>query len=163
MLGDVLFAISCDAIVGVNRRLASDGLDSGIQFLLNQSDIFALNEAAMRGLVEQLAGGPEVFTDLIDLADQIGNKPQIGVLITGEVMDRDVACLPMPIESTVTLFEPRRIPRAIEVQQVASSALQVQSFRCSICRDKDTNLGIQVVKTLLDLFSLRVVLPAVQG
>ena len=66
----VLLVVRRNTIVGRHRRFAAHGFNAKVQLFLDRFDIVTFDQAAMRGFVEQFTGRSQVFTYLVDLADQ---------------------------------------------------------------------------------------------
>src|SRR5262245_53803925 len=97
--------------VGFERRPASSFGDTAVEVILHVGRTLAIDEPAMRRVVEQLVGRAEVFADVIRLSEHMSEKSQVLILVADEVVNGDVSRLAVAVESSVSLFESRRIPR----------------------------------------------------
>jgi len=144
-------------VVGFHGNGPAQGRDLPVEVALDRLGVVAVDETAVGGLVEQFADGAEVFANLVDLVDQMGHELQIGVVVAGEVIDLDVAGLAITIDSPIALFQPRRIPRAVEMQHVAGRRLQVEPLGRNVGGDQHAHLRVGVVDLFQDLPALHVI------
>src|SRR4051794_26298811 len=96
-------------------------------------------KAAFKGGIEDLPHRAEVFPDFVYLLDNLADELQIGIILTGEVEDDNVAGLTVPIQTAVSLFEARRIPGDVEVEDESRGFLQVQSLGGHIGGNQDAD------------------------
>jgi hypothetical protein len=137
---------------------SSDGLaDSTIEIGLDIAGIFAGDESAVGGFVEDVVGGPEVFADFIGLANDVREEGEVLVLIGDEVEDGDIAWLAVSVNSTIALFDAGGVPWAIEVEQIAGGALQVESFCGGVGGDEDSHGAGRVIEGAFHVTAFHVV------
>ena len=151
------FAAGIHRGVGVDFDLTANLGDPQIELRAHGLNAFAVHQAAMDRLVKDLVRRAEVFADLVGLADDVREEGQVLVLVGDEVEDGDVAGLAMPVETTVALLDARRVPGAVEVQQVAGGALQVEALGCSVGGDEHAHRVERVVEAVLHVAALDVV------
>ena len=119
-------------------------------------------EALGEGGVEKLADRPEVLAHLVDLLDDASHESEVGLVLAGEVEDRDVARLAMAVEPAITLFEASGVPRDIEVQEIPGGLLQVEALGGRIGSEEHAYRVIGVVEGALDLVAFGGVHTAVE-
>src|SRR5690606_33860760 len=148
-----------DGLIRIDARPTAGLLDPQIQIAGDAPLILSLDEAPVRGIIEQLVGRPEVFADVVGLSEDVREESHVLVPIADEVEDRHVARLAVPVEPAVALLEAGRIPRDVEVEEVACRALQVESLSGGVGGEEDTHGVAGIVEGLLDTVALRIVHP----
>ena len=115
---------------GARRRIdLEDGASPDcIEIGRDRAHVLASDQAAVHGTVEDLVDGTEVFPDLVRLADHMAEKAQVRIGIADEVVHRHVAGLAVAVEPAVALLKARRVPGAVEVQQVAGGTVQIEAL-----------------------------------
>ena len=119
--------------------------------------VLAPNQAAVHGAVENLVERTEIFAYLVRLAYHVIEKVQIGIGRAREVMHRHVAGLSVAVDAAVALLQPRRIPGAVVVQQVAGGAVQVQPFARRVRGDEHPHRRRRIVERGLDMLPVALV------
>ena len=84
-------------------------------------------------------------------------KAQIRIGIADKVVHSHVSRLAVAVEPAVALLQPRRVPRAVVVQQVAGGAVQIEALGGGVGGDEDTHLRGRVVERRLDVLATRLV------
>ena len=117
-LGEVLGVFFAVGLVGVARN---DGAALGLfDVVLKVFDkrvrVLLILKAAFEGRVEHLSHRAEVLANLVDLLNNLPYKLQVRVIFAREMEDGDVAGLPVPVQATVALFQPRWVPGDIEME-----------------------------------------------
>ena len=132
-------------------------LEARIQGRLHRGGVFAVNQAAVDGVAENLVQGAQVFADLVRLAHDVVQKAQVWLRIADEVMHGHVAPLAVAVDAAVALFKAGGIPRAVVVQQVAGGAVQVQALGGRIRGDQQAHVRCRIVEGGLHFLAGRLV------
>ena len=125
-------AIRGERGIGFERYSSSHRIETCVQIRLHGCAVFPANQPAVRGAIEYLVDRTEILPNLVRLANDVVQKAQVSVRVTGKVVHRHVPCLPVTVEAAVALLQPGRIPGAVVVHQEACRAVQVQALRGGI-------------------------------
>ena len=111
----VFFAVGLVGVAG-NDGAALGLLDVVVKVFDKRVRVLLILKSAFEGRVEHLAHRAEVLANLVDLLNDLPYELQVGVIFAREMEDGDVAGLPVPVQATVALFQPRWVPGDIEVE-----------------------------------------------
>ena len=83
----------------------------------------------------------------LDLTLELLKRGQVTALdFSPKMLDVGRQRLPVPIDATVALLESRRVPGAVEVQQVAGGALQVQALGRRVSGHENAHRVLRIVE-----------------
>ena len=90
-------------------------------------------------LTDDLSGRAKLLADALGLADERLQDDVLGALLVDEVAAPDLRRrLQLAVDAAVALFEPRRIPGQIDVDEVVAAHLEVDAFARGVGADQDT-------------------------
>ena len=120
-------------------------------------DAFPL-EPFRQPLADHLSGGAELLTDALGLAHERPQDDVFGTLLVIEVAAPHLRRgLKLAIDAAVALFEPRRVPGQIDVDQIVAAHLEVDAFARGVGADEDAQrirgrVGVEATLQLLAAF-----------
>jgi hypothetical protein len=89
---------------------------------------------------EHFAGRAELASDHLSLADEGVEHAILLALVVEEVAaGHDLRRLKLSVDAAVALFEARRVPRQIDVDEIVAAGLGVQSLARRVAADEDAN------------------------
>ena len=131
-----------------------------VEVVLDQTLILSPDQPAPHRPVEDLVGGTQVLAERVGFPDHVGEEADVAVLAAVEVfagvevVHGHVAGLSVAVESAVPLFQPRRVPRTVVVEQVASGPVEVEPLGSGVGGDQDAHFGVGIVERGLDAVPL---------
>ena len=143
--------------VGCEVGAAAAGRGAPIEIRPHGRRVLAPNQAAVHGAVEDLVERAEILAYLVRLANHVIEKVQVGIGGADEVMHGHVAGLAVAVDAAVALLQPRRIPGAVVVEQVAGGAVQVEPLRRGVRRDEHAHRRCRIVERGLDVLPVGLV------
>ena len=111
----------------------------------------------MHRAVEDLVERAEILAYPVRLAYHVIEKVQIGIGRAREVMHRHVAGLPVAVDAAVALLQPRRIPGAVVVKEIAGSAVKVEAFGRGVRGDEHPHRRRRIVERGLHVLPVALV------
>ncbi len=116
----------------------------------------AAGEEFRDAALDDRRGTAELAADDLGLFDEPAQHAVLRALRIDEIAAVDATCrLQFAIDAAVALFEAARVPRQVEMEQVAAMALQVQAFARRVGRHEDAQriVGRRGIEGPLDLFA----------